>query len=127
MATAGADRAGRRRRSTARCAASSYVPGGETCRERGCPVAFGGCATRHCPRCGYTMPDEERSTAARFVRLLFGAKRASAPARPWRTCRPAPRPSIDRLEGDPALLARLTAQGLAPGVEIHVLQRTPPT
>ena len=53
-----------------------YVPGGETCRERGCPVAFGGCATRHCPRCGYTMPDEERSAAARLVRRLF---RPSAP------------------------------------------------
>src|SRR5512147_449040 len=100
-----------------------YVPGGETCREKGCPVAFGGCATRHCPRCGYTMPDEERSTAARLVRLLFaprarkaGASLAELPAGASAT--------IDRLEGEPALLARLTAQGLAPGVEIHVLQRT---
>jgi Fe2+ transport system protein FeoA/predicted nucleic acid-binding Zn ribbon protein len=101
-----------------------YVQGGETCREKGCPVAFGGCATRHCPRCGYTMPDEERSAAARFVRLLFrprvrkaGSSLADLPAGATAT--------IDRLEGDPALLARLTAQGLAPGVELHVLQRTP--
>ncbi len=101
-----------------------YVPGGATCREKGCPVAFGGCATRHCPRCGYTMPDEERSAAARLVRRLFLA-------------RPRPGPStlaglavgasatIDRLEGDPALLARLTAQGLAPGVEVRVVQHAP--
>jgi len=56
-----------------------YVPGGETCRERGCPVAFGGCATRHCPRCGYTMPDEERSVASRLVRLLFKPRARRTP------------------------------------------------
>jgi Fe2+ transport system protein FeoA len=101
-----------------------YVQGGESCREKGCPVAFGGCATRHCPRCGYTMPDEERSAAARFVRLLFrprakkaGSSLADLPAGATAT--------IDRLEGEAGLLARLTSQGLAPGVEIHVLQRTP--
>jgi Fe2+ transport system protein FeoA len=32
---------------------------------------------------------------------------------------------IERLEGTPDLLARLTAQGLAPGVRIHLLQRLP--
>jgi len=101
-----------------------YVPGGTTCREKGCPVALGGCATQHCPRCGYTMPDEERSTAARLVRLLFRP-------RPRRTAGclsdlPAGATAvIDRIEGDPALQARLTAQGLAPGVELHVVQRTP--
>lgn len=101
-----------------------YLPGGETCREKGCPIALGGCATRHCPRCGYTMPDEQRSTAARLIRALFrprsrasGASLADLPAGASAT--------IERLEGDPALLARLTAQGLAPGVEIHVVQRTP--
>ncbi len=101
-----------------------YVPGGTTCREKGCPVAFGGCATRHCPRCGYTMPDEERSTAARLVRLLFRPR-----ARPSAGCLselPAGAVAvIVRIEGDPALQARLTAQGLAPGVELHVVQRTP--
>lgn len=101
-----------------------YVPGGETCREKGCPVALGGCATRHCPRCGYTMPDEERSTAARLVRRLFSSRRKSRAG----TLAELPAGAsavIDRLDGDPALLARLTAQGLAPGVELHVLQRTP--
>lgn len=100
-----------------------YVPGGETCREKGCPVAFGGCATRHCPRCGYTMPDEERSAAARFVRRLFGG-RVKRPG----TLADLPAGAtavVERLEGEPGLLARLTAQGLAAGVEIHVLQRTP--
>jgi Fe2+ transport system protein FeoA len=101
-----------------------YAQGGETCREKGCPVAFGGCATRHCPRCGYTMPDEERSSAARLVRFLFRPRRKSAGS----TLADLPAgasATIERLEGDPALLARLTAQGLAPGVEIHVVQRAP--
>ena len=101
-----------------------YVPGGEACREKGCPIAFGGCATQHCPRCGYTMPDERRSAAARLVRLLF-RPRAKA-ALPTLAELPAgASATIDRLEGDPGLLARLTAQGLAPGVELHVLQRAP--
>ena len=101
-----------------------YVPGGDTCREHGCPIALGGCATRHCPRCGYTMPDEERSVGARLVRLLFRPRRehvagtlAELPAGAFGV--------IERIEGDPALQARLTAQGLAPGVAVHVLQRTP--
>jgi Fe2+ transport system protein FeoA len=101
-----------------------YVPGGDSCREFGCPIALGGCATRHCPRCGYTVPDEERSPAARLVRRLF---------------RPRPRPAagtladlpagafgvVETIAGDPALHARLTAQGLAPGVVLHVVQRLP--
>ena len=104
--------------------AFEYVPGGGSCRERGCPIALGGCATRHCPRCGYTVPDEEKSAAARLVRKLF---------------RPRPRPAaetlaelpagasgvIERIEGNPALQARLTGQGLAPGVAVHVVQRVP--
>ena len=102
----------------------AYVPGGDSCREHGCPVAFGGCATRHCPRCGYTMPDEERSAAARFVRKLF----RSRPPKAARTLADLPAGAstvVLRIEGDPALRARLTAQGLAPGVVVHVVQRTP--
>lgn len=101
-----------------------YAPGGETCRERGCPVAFGGCATRHCPRCGYTLPDEERSVAVRLVRRVFGS-RAKPTGGTLADLAAGATAVIDRLEGDPALQARLTAQGLAPGVVIHVLQRTP--
>jgi Fe2+ transport system protein FeoA len=101
-----------------------YVPGGASCREHGCPIALGTCTTRHCPRCGYTIPDEEASAAVRLFRRLF---------------RPTPRHAagnvaelpagsfgvVERIEGDDALRARLTAQGLAPGVAVHVLQRTP--
>jgi Fe2+ transport system protein FeoA len=70
------------------------------------------------------MPDEEKSAAARLVRRLF---------------RPRPRPAagtladlpagafgvVESLGGDPALRARLTGQGLAPGVALHVVQRVP--
>jgi Fe2+ transport system protein FeoA len=103
-----------------------YQPGGETCREHGCPIALGGCATQHCPRCGYTMPDETRSAAARLVRRLFRRQ----PAAPHVAGSLAELPAgsfgvVERLQGPPDLLARLTAQGLAPGVAVHVLQRLP--
>jgi Fe2+ transport system protein FeoA len=101
-----------------------YVPGGSACHERGCPIALGGCATRHCPRCGYTMPDEERSLAARLVRRLFPVRRGSSTST-LADLRAGTGGVVDRLRGDPDLLARLTAQGLAPGVEVHVVQRTP--
>jgi Fe2+ transport system protein FeoA len=104
--------------------AFEYVPGGGSCRERGCPIALGGCATRHCPRCGYTVPDEEKSAAARFVRRLFRPRPRPAAA----TLADLPageRAVIARIEGDPALQARLTAQGLAPGIAVHVVQRVP--
>ncbi len=101
-----------------------YAPGGSTCRERGCPMAVGSCATQHCPRCGYTMPDEQKSTAARLVRRLFRRKRPSE-AKTLADLPSGASATIERLEGDPGLLARLTAQGLAPGVAIRVVQRTP--
>jgi Fe2+ transport system protein FeoA len=102
----------------------AYVPGGDSCREHGCPIALGGCATRHCPRCGYTMPDEERSASARFVRRLFAARPRPASG----TLAELPTGAfgvVERIEGDPALQARLTGQGLAPGVALHLLQRRP--
>jgi Fe2+ transport system protein FeoA len=34
---------------------------------------------------------------------------------------------IETIGGDPGLQARLTAQGLAPGVAVHVVQRVPTT
>ena len=101
-----------------------YEPGGSTCREHGCPVAFGGCATRHCPRCGYTMPDEEKSAAARLVRRLL--TRRPRPAAGTLADLPAGGHGVvERIGGDPGLQARLTAQGLAPGVPVHVIQRVP--
>jgi Fe2+ transport system protein FeoA len=100
------------------------VPGGDSCREHGCPIALGGCATRHCPRCGYTMPDEEKSAAARLVRRLFRPRTRHAAG----TLAALPAGAfgvVERIEGDSALQARLTGQGLAPGVGLHVLQRWP--
>jgi Fe2+ transport system protein FeoA len=102
-----------------------YRPGGDTCREHGCPIAIGGCATRHCPRCGYTMPDEDRSVAARLVRRLFRPRPQSHVAGTLADLPAGSFGVVERLQGDPTMLARLTAQGLAPGVAIHVLQRLP--
>jgi Fe2+ transport system protein FeoA len=101
-----------------------YEPGGSTCREHGCPVAFGGCATRHCPRCGYTMPDEEKSAAARLVRRLL-TRRPRRPAGTLADLPPGAQGVVESIGGAPALQARLTAQGLAPGVPVHVIQRVP--
>ena len=101
-----------------------YVPGGDSCKEHGCPVAFGGCSTRHCPRCGYTIPDEEQSTAVRFLRKILG-RRSPMTAGTLAELPAGGRGIVDRLEGDPELLSRLTAQGIAPGVRVHVLQRVP--
>ena len=101
-----------------------YVPGGESCREHGCPIALGTCATQHCPRCGYTMPDEQKSASARFVRWLFRRRPRTAAG----TLAELPAGSfgvVERIGGDPGLQARLTAQGLAPGLTVHLLQRTP--
>ena len=104
--------------------AFDYVPGGDSCRERGCPIALGGCATRHCPRCGYTVPDEEKSAAARLVRKLFRPRPRSA-AETLAGLPAGASGVIERIEGNPALQARLTGQGLAPGVAVHVVQRVP--
>lgn len=103
-----------------------YQPGGDTCKQHGCPIAIGGCATQHCPRCGYTMPDESRSSAARLIRRIFRRQPALAHAAGSLAELPAGSTGVvDRLQGPPDLLARLTAQGLAPGVAVHLLQRLP--
>ena len=101
-----------------------YTPGDDSCREHGCPIAFGTCSTRHCPNCGYTMPDDQKSPTLRFIRKLFGR------SEPKSVGSVADMPSggtgvIGRLEGAPELQARLTAQGLAPGVAVHLVQRKP--
>jgi len=101
-----------------------YTPGDDSCREHGCPIAFGTCATRHCPNCGYTMPDDQKSPTLRLIRRLFGR------SEPKSVGSVADMPSgstgvIGRLQGDPGLQARLSAQGLAPGVSVHLLQRKP--
>jgi Fe2+ transport system protein FeoA len=72
------------------------------------------------------MPDESKSGAARLIRKLF--RRQPAVARPAGSLADLPAGTsgiVERLEGSPDLLARLTAQGIAPGVSIHLLQRLP--
>jgi Fe2+ transport system protein FeoA len=101
-----------------------YVPGGDSCREHGCPVAFGVCATRHCPRCGYVVPDEEKSVAVRLLRRLL-RRRPGAAGRTLAGLSAGAEGVVERLQGNPDLLTRLTAQGLAPGVRVHLLQRAP--
>jgi ferrous iron transport protein A len=103
-----------------------YEPGGSACRARGCPLAGPGCRTLHCPRCGYTVPDESASVLARWFRRLFPARPVPASGR--RTLadlRPGEEAVVEAVEGDPARRARLTAQGLAPGVPIALVQRVP--
>ena len=102
----------------------AYEPGGEDCRGRGCPLAVAGCRTLHCPRCGYAVPDEQRSAGARWVRRLFGSPPAGEP-RTLADLSPGEEGIVDRLSGEPALLARLTAQGLTPGIGVRLLQRRP--
>jgi Fe2+ transport system protein FeoA len=101
-----------------------YEPGDSNCQASGCPIAFGSCATRHCPRCGYTMPDEEKSAAARLVRRLL-ARRPKHAAGTLADLPAGGHGVIETIGGDPGLQARLTAQGLAPGVPVHVVQRVP--
>jgi DtxR family Mn-dependent transcriptional regulator len=101
-----------------------YTPGGDTCKEHGCPLSFGGCATHHCPRCGYTMPDEERSVAARFFQRFLG-RRELVTAGTLAELPTGARAVVSRLAGDSELRSRLTAQGVAPGVTLHLLQRSP--
>ena len=100
-----------------------YDPGGVDCRARGCPLAAG-CHFRHCPRCGYTVPDEKASILARWLQRLFRARSAAAPRTLAELC-PGAHGTVDSLDGEPSLLARLTAQGLAPGVLLYLVQRAP--
>jgi Fe2+ transport system protein FeoA len=99
-----------------------YEPGGDACRAQGCPLARVGCATRHCPRCGYAVPDEEHSRAARFIRRLF---RSRGPARTLAELPAGGQGVVARLSGEGALMARLTAHGLVPGTRVTLLQRSP--
>jgi DtxR family Mn-dependent transcriptional regulator len=70
------------------------------------------------------MPDEEKSMSARLVRKLLrgrprpqGGTLADLPAGDTGV--------VESVGGEPGLQARLTAQGLAPGVAVHVVQRMP--
>jgi Fe2+ transport system protein FeoA len=105
----------------------AFEPGGSACSERGCPLIGVGCRTVDCPRCGYAVPDEAASRLARWARGLFEA-RTPAPAASDRTLTdllPGEEGIVERIEGEPALAARLTAQGIVSGVALHLVQRLP--
>lgn len=102
-----------------------FEPGGIACAERGCPFAGTGCRTVDCPRCGYAVPDEGQSRLARWIRRLFATPDTTRTARTLADLRAGEEGVLDGIEGDAALAARLTAQGLAPGVSIHLVQRRP--
>jgi Fe2+ transport system protein FeoA len=119
-----------------------YTPGGRACREHGCPLAFGACRTRHCPGCGYTVPDEGASVLARWVRRLFGqapaatddAVGAAFPGDAAPLGGPTrPRTLADLRTGEEAVVARvtgdasiaITGHGLVPGLRVRLVQRVP--
>jgi DtxR family transcriptional regulator, Mn-dependent transcriptional regulator len=70
------------------------------------------------------MPDEQKSAALRFVRWLL-QKTPRAVAGTLAEMAAGSSGVIESIEGDAGLRARLTAQGLAPGLSVHVLQRVP--
>ena len=102
-----------------------FEPGGAACAERGCPFAGAGCRTVDCPRCGYAVPDERQSRLARWVRRLFAPAASDGGPRTLADLRPGESGVLEGIDGEPALAARLTAQGLAPGVTVHLVQRSP--
>jgi len=104
----------------------AFEPGGTACAERGCPLAGAGCRTLDCPRCGYAVPDERASRLATWVRRWFAGRTVGKTgSRTLADLRPGEDGVLEGLHGDPALAARLTAQGLAPGVAVHLVQRIP--
>ena len=102
-----------------------YRPAGPACAERGCPLAGKGCMTLDCPRCGFAVPDERTSVLARLVRRLFERTERPLAAGSLADLRPGADAVVRSIDGDPATAARLTAHGLAPGVSLHVVQRSP--
>jgi len=59
------------------------------------------------------------------VRRFFAAGAASEAPHTLAGLRSGQDAVVVGIEGDPALAARLTAQGLAPGVAVHLVQRVP--
>ena len=107
-----------------------YEPGESACRTSGCPLAGTNCSKLHCPRCGYSVPDEQASTLARWVRRLFAAPAVASPAaedgaRPLADLPAGTRGAIVRIGGPSLLEAQLAAQGVVAGTVLRLTQRHP--
>jgi Fe2+ transport system protein FeoA len=105
----------------------AYAPGGAVCRERACPLAVLGCSLEHCPRCGFSAPDERSSTLARWVRRVITRPQ---PATKTGTATLAglaagASATIRDVGGAPELQARLAAQGVVPGARLRLVYRWP--
>jgi Fe2+ transport system protein FeoA len=108
----------------------AYEPGGDACQASGCPLATSSCRKLHCPRCGYDVPDESASVLARWVRRMFSGNgvdgRPSADGVRRLVDLPAgTKATVERIEGPPALVAQITAQGLVAGTTLELRQRRP--
>jgi Fe2+ transport system protein FeoA len=105
----------------------AYAPGGAVCRERACPLAVFGCSMEHCPRCGFSAPDERSSRLARWVRRVLSRPKhgETLGARSVVDLRAGASARIEEVGGAPELQARLAAQGLVPGAELRLVQRWP--
>jgi Fe2+ transport system protein FeoA len=105
----------------------AYAPGGAVCRERACPMAVFGCTLEHCPRCGFSAPDERSSRLARWVRRMLSRPKLaeSADATSVADLRPGTSATIKAVGGAPEVQARLAAQGLVAGAGLRLVQRWP--
>ena len=103
-----------------------YEPGGEACRNHGCPLASGSCQSLHCPRCGYAVPDPRGSAVLGWLRRIFrnGGPQAPGP------CALADLPVgqtaiVERVDLEAPLAARLATYGLVRGASVSLDQRHP--
>jgi Fe2+ transport system protein FeoA len=108
-----------------------YKPGDGACHASGCPLASSACRKLHCPRCGYSVPDEGASALVRLFRRLLGGtrppQRETTTAALFRlTDTPAgTRGAVSQIDATPALSAQLAAQGIVPGTVLRLAQRRP--
>ncbi len=104
-----------------------YEPGDATCHASGCPLASSACRKLHCPRCGYSVPDESASVLARLVRRLTGGSPRAAAEPPFRLTETptGTRGAVARIDATPSLSAQLAALGIVAGTVLRLAQRHP--
>jgi len=103
-----------------------YEPGGEACRNHGCPLASGSCQSLHCPRCGYAVPDPRGSAVLGWLGRIFRKSEPQAPG----PCALADLPVgqtaiVERVDLEAPLAARLATYGLVRGAAVSLDQRRP--